>query len=101
MKYNSYGEVIDNKDYEKLEYIFNKEVLTEQEKKIIENKTRCACGLILSISGIKAHVSSSIIHKKRMEKFNLTDYYVHPKSPYSRLQKTITIHKEKVVINFD
>jgi len=101
MKTNSYGEIICKKEYKVLENIFNKEILTENEKKLIHNKTRCACGLILSVSGIKAHVSSSQIHKKRMEKFKLTDYYCHPKKPFSRIDKKIKIHNEKVVINFD
>ena len=101
MKFNIYGEVINIDDYKKLEDLFNKEELNEEEKNMMKNKTRCACGLILSIYGIKAHVSSSIIHKDRMLKLGFTEAYCHPRRPYSRLQKKMEIQREKITIDFD
>lgn len=101
MKFNIYGEVINIDDYQKLEDLFNKEELNDEERDMMKNKTRCACGLILSIYGIKAHVSSSKIHKKRMSALGFTEAYCHPRRPYSRLQKKIEIQKEKITISFD
>jgi hypothetical protein len=101
MLINNHGEIINDIDYIRLEDIFNKEILTEEEKLLIQHKTRCACGLIVSISGLKSHVSSSNIHKKRMNKFRLSDKYIHPHSPYSRVPKKIEKFNEKIIINFD
>tara|TARA_R100000773_G_scaffold26217_1_gene22825 strand:+ start:1123 stop:1437 length:315 start_codon:yes stop_codon:yes gene_type:complete len=99
---NIYGEIQDKNHYEKIEDIFNrKELKTDEEKYLISNKIRCACGLILSVSGLKAHVSSSAIHKKRMNNLGCADIYTHPYKPYSRIDKCIKIYNEKIVLNFD
>jgi hypothetical protein len=98
---NIYGEVIDKKGEEKIERIFNNTESTEDELKLISGKIRCACGKIISVSGLKSHISSSIVHKKRMEKIGCADVYIHPFRPYSRLQKCIEIFHEKTIINFD
>ena len=99
---NIYGEITNENDYKKIENIFNRnEIKTDEERILISNKIRCACGLILSVSGLKAHVSSSAIHKKRMNKLGCADIYTHPYKPYSRIDKCIKIYKEKIVLNFD
>tara|TARA_Y100000114_G_C11732014_1_gene314133 strand:- start:673 stop:984 length:312 start_codon:yes stop_codon:yes gene_type:complete len=98
---NIYGEVIDKKGEEKIERIFNNTESTEEELKLISGKIRCACGKIISVSGLKSHISSSVIHKKRMEKIGCADIYIHPFRPYSRLQKCIEIFHEKTIVNFD
>ena len=50
MEINTYGEIINKKDYYKLEKSFNKSVdeLNDNDRLILQNKVRCYCGLILS-----------------------------------------------------
>jgi hypothetical protein len=98
---NIYGEVIDKKGEEKIEKIFNNTEASHEELKLISGKIRCPCGKIVSVSGLKSHISSSIVHKKRMEKIGCADIYVHPFRPYSRIQKNIEIFHEKTILNFD
>jgi hypothetical protein len=99
---NIYGEIINEDDYKMVEEIFNKNNLkNDLEKCLISNKIRCACGLILSVSGLKAHVSSSAIHKKRMIAIGCADVYTHPYRPYSRVEKCIRKYHEKVILSFD
>jgi hypothetical protein len=99
---NIYGEIINKNDYERVEKIFNtNELKTDEEKCLVSNKIRCACGLILSVSGLKPHVSSSAVHKKRMEKIGCADIYTHPYRPYSRVDKCIKIYKEKIILDFN
>ena len=102
---NVYGEIIGEDDYKRVEDIFNKDdIKSDEEKCLISNKIRCACGLILRVSGLKAHVSSSFIHKKRMIEAGMGgvyDIYCHPYRPYSRKEKGIKFYKERVILNFD
>ena len=99
---NVYGEILDEDDYKRVETIFNRnEIKTDEEKCLISNKIRCACGLILSVSGLKAHVSSSFIHKKRMIEIGCGDIYCHPYKPFSRKEHSVKFYKERVILNFD
>lgn len=99
---NVYGEILDEDDYKRVETIFNRnEIKTDEEKCLISNKIRCACGLILSVSGLKAHVSSSVVHKKRMNSIGCADIYTHPYKPYSRIDKCIKKYNEKIILNFN
>tara|TARA_R100001163_G_C4917102_1_gene98903 strand:+ start:218 stop:529 length:312 start_codon:yes stop_codon:yes gene_type:complete len=98
---NIYGEIIDKNGENKIEEIFNNPQSTEEELKLISGKIRCPCGKIVSVSGLKSHISSSIIHKKRMKKIGCADIYTHPFRPYSRIQKSIEIFHEKTIVNFD
>ena len=98
---NIYGEIIYKEGEKKIENIFNNTDITEEELKLISGKIRCPCGKIVSVSGLKSHISSSIIHKRKMEKIGCADIYVHPFRPYSRIQKNIEIFHEKIIVNFD
>ena len=72
-----------------------------KKKKVISTKVKCYCGFLLSKAGIKAHISNSLIHRKRMRIFNIdSDYYVNAHNPFSRVDKKIEITKDKYILDF-
>ena len=105
IKFNSYGETTNKEDYLYLYNLFKKKNINTEERKTLNNKIICYCGLIISISGLKQHIKLSKTHKKRMSVFNLdnTCYYIHPYNPNSKKKNIEKIIKteEKIVIKFD
>ena len=102
ISYNSYGEIRNLNDYKLLQKIYCKEELSEEEKIFLSSKVKCYCGLIVSRNGIKSHISTSLIHKKRMAVYNLSDYwYVNPEKPYCRIDRNITIDKGRFILDFN
>jgi len=99
--YNSYGEIRDRTQYKYVENLFNKKDLSEEEKLCLSQKVRCYCLLIVNRNGLKSHISTSKIHKKRMEAYNISNnWYVSPHKPYSRLDKCIEINEGKYILDF-
>ena len=105
IKFNSYGETTNKEDYLYLYNLFTKKDINKDERKILNNKIICYCGLIISISGLKQHIKLSKTHRKRMNIYNLdnTCYYIHAYNPNSRKKNIQKIIKtdEKIVLTFD
>ena len=105
IKFNSYGETTTKEDYLYLYNLFTKKDINKDERKILNNKIICYCGLIISISVLKQHIKLSKTHRKRMNIYNLdnTCYYIHPYNPNSRKKNIQKIIKtdEKIVLTFD
>lgn len=99
--YNSYGEIRDRKQYNYIETLFCKKNITEEEKLFLSKKIKCYCGLIVNKNGIKSHISTSSIHKKRMSVYNIDgSWYCSPHKPYSRIDKKIEINEGKYILDF-
>lgn len=99
--YNSYGEVRDKNQYKYIESLFSKKDITDEEKLFLGKKVKCYCGLIVNKNGIKSHISTSIIHKKRMAVFNIDgSWYCPPHKPYSRIDKKIEFNEGKYILDF-
>jgi hypothetical protein len=96
---NMYGEIIDERQYKKLEKIFNNSDNEEELNDNLKKYVKCFCGLLISKQGLRHHISTSHIHKKRMKNIN-TDLYVNPDKPFSRISKKVEISNEKVVLDF-
>ena len=73
----------------------------EQKIEFLSKKIKCYCGLIVNKNGIKSHISTSSIHKKRMSVYNIDgSWYCSPHKPYSRIDKKIEINEGKYILDF-